>query len=257
MKNVTPKWYLIADPSDTGQLEQFLVDNQIAWRPDPKVSFTENLMEFAGRLCYESWASEDGTFANLNISKVREGNETYLGNVLQQKHGSIFEHGGLVYLFNNVSRIFTHEQVRHRLAGFSQTSGRYCRNEDIPFWIPPVIADDPEAKAVFEDIITRIEDAQLWLADHYDIDNKSFSEKKKLTSAFRRIAPNGIANNLLMSTNHRAMRHMITMRASVHAEEEIYKIYSEIAVDLKARYPSIYQDLEFVDGSWSFRNTKV
>jgi thymidylate synthase (FAD) len=258
MISVTPKYYLIADPSDTGELERFLKDQGIAWRPDPSVSFTENLMEFAGRLCYESWQTEDGDFLNLNLTRIREGNKEYLGNIIKQKHGSVFEHGGLVVLFSDVSRVFTHELVRHRAGcGFSQTSSRYVRLDELKFWIPPCIEENPEAKKIFTDVIAQCEDAQRRLAEIYSIDTLPFDQKKKLTSAFRRIAPNGLANNILMSTNHRAMRHMITMRASKHAEEEIQLLFSQLAVDLKSRFPGLYQDLYEEDGSWLTSNNKI
>jgi thymidylate synthase (FAD) len=255
MIEVTPKVYLIADPNDTGQLEQFLTDNHIAWRPDPKVSFTENVMELAGRLCYESWETDEGTFSNLNLTKIRTGNQEYIGNIIKQGHGSVLEHGGpLTYIFNNVSRCFTHELVRHRVGtAYSQTSGRYVRYDDLKFWIPPCISENSEAKEIFVKTINAIEHAQKRLAAIYDINNRSFAEKKALTSAFRRIAPNGLANNIMFSTNHRNMRHVITMRANSHAEEEIRLIFSEIAEDLLQRFPSIYQDLkQLPNGDWFF-----
>ena len=254
MNIVEPKiYYLSFGEGDAGGMLQYLEDNHIAWRPDPQVSFLENLYEFAGRLCYESWVKEDGTYDNKNISKVRSGNYNYLGNVLNQGHGSVFEHGGIVILFNDVSRVFTHELVRHRVGtGYSQTSGRYVRLDNIKFWVPPSL--NGEAAEVFEETVAVIEEAQKKLEKIYDIDNmKDFTSKKKLTSAFRRLAPNGLANNIIMSTNMRNIRHVINMRASEHAEEEIQLVFKQIATKMKEQFPSAMQDWNGTE----FANKKI
>jgi thymidylate synthase (FAD) len=247
-----PKHYIIAAPELTGELDVFLNENGINWKI-PDAPTAEIICEFAGRLCYESWDNTD----NLNISRTRK--DGYLANVIKQKHGSVFEHGGLVILFANVSRIFTHELVRHRAgSAFSQTSGRFVRLREIKFWIPDIISENPEAKEIFVEHIRRVEEDQARLEEIYDIDNLPFSQKKILTSAFRRIAPNGQANNILWSTNHRAMRNIIELRTSAGAEIEIQMIFRKLAVDLYNMFPNIYEDiLENLDGSFSFDSPKI
>lgn len=261
MIQVEPKPLILADPSDTGELVKYLERNSIKWRPDPKVSWTENLIEFAGRLCYESWEQEDGTFNNKNLGRIREGNELYIGNILNVGHGSVLEHGGpLTILFENVSRVFTHELVRHRAGtAFSQTSGRYVRCDNIKFWIPPMIDSNEEAREVVLESIAHMEESQALLESIFDINNiKDFKTKKILSSDFRKIAPNGQGNNIIMSCNHRAMRHMIAMRNSEHAEIEIQYVFRDLASQLKTKFPSIYQDMELTEtGEWKFKNCKV
>lgn len=244
MQLVEPKTYIVSlgegfDPN----FYDFLKDNQIKWRPDPNVSFLENIYEFAGRLCYESWEKEDGTFANKNLTKVREGNDKYLDNILSVKHGSVLEHGGIVILFNNVSRVFTHELVRHRAGtAMSQTSGRYVRYDNIKFWIPPSL------KKVEHTIFHAIQNIETAIGsmsyDLYINDPKlSFNEKKKLTSALRRITPNGIANNILFSFNGRSLRHVFQMRSSEHAEEEMRFIFNPLIKRMKEKLPNLLQDI--------------
>ena len=220
----------------------------------PDVTFAEALAEFAGRLCYESWENTE----NLNISKIRKGNELYLGNIQKQKHGSVFEHGGLVFIFYNVSRVFTHELVRHRAgSGFSQTSGRYTRLHDIKFWMPDVIYNNPAARSVFLDAIAQDEENQRKLEEIFQEDlseHGSFYKKKELTSAFRRISPNGAANNILWSTNHRALRHVIEQRCSEHAEIEIRMLFRGIARHVAEKFPNIYQDLR---EDYTFEHSKI
>ena len=72
------------------------------------------------------------------------------------------------------------------------------------------------------------------------------------------ILGNGQANHLVMTGNHRAWRHVIEMRTSVHAEEEIRVIMSDVAQQLKAKFPTIYGDMDKNEqGEWVFDHSKV
>lgn len=132
MRHVTPKTYLIA----CTQLEEGLWDyldsiQQTQWHSDTENS-PDLLTEVAGRLCYRSWEAynpEKGADStNKNVTRVREGNEQYIRNLIGQMHGSVLEHANLTFLFQNVSRVFTHELVRHR-AGMG-----YCVTGDTEVW---------------------------------------------------------------------------------------------------------------------------
>jgi thymidylate synthase (FAD) len=225
------------------ELFDWLEEQKISWRPDSNVSFLENLYEFAGRLCYESWIQEDGSFVNKNLTKIRSGNFSYLKNILEVNHGSVLEHGSIVILFFNVSRVFTHELVRHRVGtAMSQTSGRYVRSDNIRFWIPPSVYELGIADH-FKDIIKGIEEEVTTLTQSLGLDKiKDFKVKKRITSALRRVTPNGIANNILFSFNGRSLRHILTMRTSNQAEEEMQIVMGELKDKMIKQFPSLLQD---------------
>jgi thymidylate synthase (FAD) len=199
----------------------------------------EALAEVAGRLCYKSF----GTDLNPNVTRVREGNHDYVTNVVKQQHGSVFEHAVVTFGFIGVSRVFTHEMVRHRAGtAFSQESLRYVRLEKLDAYPPMVF--DKDAKALMKHIYGILEGAQDAIAKLHDIDNiKNFSLKKKLTSAFRRLAPIGLSTNIMVTANHRAWRHIIEQRCTEHAEEEIRLVMFMVAKMLKERFPAIYEDM--------------
>src|SRR5437867_1726572 len=82
----------------------------------------ETLIEMAGRLCYESF--EIGL--NPNVTRIRGSNKEYVENILRKGDGSVAEHGVASFAFLNVSRVLTHELVRHRVGvAISQESLRY------------------------------------------------------------------------------------------------------------------------------------
>ena len=89
MHRVEPKVYLIGETRIVEEgLQEYLNDIGVPdWTSDA-VTDAEKLIEVYGRLCYRSF--EPGL--NKNVTKVREGNKPYIGNILNVGHGSVTEH---------------------------------------------------------------------------------------------------------------------------------------------------------------------
>lgn len=278
MRRVEPKVYLVAQTEICeGGLSSYLesvmaplakpeegllpgIHNLLVpkWTTDAPSSI-EKLIEVMGRMCYRSFAPG----LNPNVSRVREGNKTYMDNILKTGHGSILEHGSASFIFADVSRVFTHELVRHRAGtAMSQESLRYVRLEDLGLWIPSDIANNPEAVEIFKKHFELNEKLQVDLAKIFDLDNTAdFGVKKKITSAMRRLAPDGLATSIGWTANMRALRHVIELRTSRHAEEEIRLVFHKVAKICAARWPNLFGDfsVETVDGigEWTTKNHKV
>ncbi len=249
MKEVTPRVEIIAETKmDYERLQSYL--NSIgATEYDPELAESdgESLIMAAGKACYRSW--QPGL--NPNVTKTRNDAKEYIGNIINTGHGSVLEHTSVSFLIYNVSRVFTHELVRHRVGtAFSQESLRFVRLEDIGFWIPQILKDEDneagEGIALIKETVEYLESVQKKLAEIYQIDErKNFAMKKKLTSAFRRVAPVGVATCMVFSMNLRTARHLIPLRTSRHAEEEIRLVFSQIAEILIERFPDVFQDFHF------------
>lgn len=218
----------------------------------------EKLIEVAGRLCYRSF--EAGL--NANVTKVREGNKVYLENILKSKHGSVLEHSTVTFAFMNVSRIFTHEIVRHRAGtAFSQESMRYVRMDHIGMYEPESLKDTPHNNQIQETSSGLVKLFESWYKDTCKLlkldEATDFDYKKKITSALRRWAPGGHTTNIIVTANHRAWRHMIEQRNDIHAEEEIQKIFHRVGDTLKSNFPHIYQDMTWENEHYVFKHSKV
>lgn len=188
---------------------------------------------------------------NANVTKVREIRKN-LEATYDAAHGSVFEHVGFNFILTDCSRVFTHELVRHRVGtAFSQTSGRYCRLDSIDLVWDPIL--DP-VKDLFLECVAGIEETVYKaecklglrkpptdLSDHWVPDDSfNFDKRKKITSAIRRIAPNGQSNEIAFSLNIRALRHIIQLRTAPGAETEIRNVFGQIYHLIAARYPSIF-----------------
>ena len=256
---VNPRAFLIAETKvDYAAMDHALLSLGVdGWASDGGTD-ADVLTEFAGKSCYMSFDKN----LNLNLSKVGgRPNSAYIQDgIIGNKHGSVLEHSTVTFFLTNVSRVVTHELVRHRAGtAFSQTSGRYVRSNDVDMYLPDELAGCPEAVAVFQRANAQMEENLAELVKITGIEDMTdFGLKKRLTSAFRRLIGNGQANHLVMTANHRAWRHVIEMRTSVHAEEEIRVIMSDVAQQLKDKFPTIYGDMTCNGvGEWVFTHSKV
>jgi len=218
------------------------------WTSDAQ-SDVEEIVEVMGRGCYMSF----GTELNPNITRVRSGNEAFLDNLLGSGHGSVMHHAMVSFEFTNVSRVLTHELVRHQVGvAISQTSLRFLRLTDMGMWIPACFANNPRAVEIFERHWAAAERDYTELLSPevlgFDIDDEgdpaTFAIKKEVTSAARRVAPIGVATNIGWSCNIRALRHVIEQRTSPAAEEEIRLLFTEVARLAMREWPALFGDYE-------------
>jgi thymidylate synthase (FAD) len=237
----------LADVGGESWLERRLGEEQQA-------SPGEMLVEFGGRACYRSW--EPGL--NPNVTRVRTDRDEYFANILRSAHGSVLEHANYSFALRNVSRVFTHELVRHRAgSAFSQESLRYVRLTEIGFRVPPAL--EPVRDQVIS-IVEQLEEFQVSAADQLGIDEEGlpFHVKKEITSALRRLAPIGLSTDIMWTANARTLRHVIEMRTAEGAEEELRTVFDQVARIMQAEAPGLFQDFARQDdGSWQPEYRKV
>jgi thymidylate synthase (FAD) len=261
MRETSPSVFLLARPSiDVDGMRGYLEDvGGVSWlegrlgeaNGSPS---SELIVEFAGRACYRSWKPG----LNPNVSKVRTDQREYFENILRSYHGSVLEHANYSFALRNVSRVFTHELVRHRAgSAFSQESLRYVRLTDIGFRLPPAL--EPLREQVVS-IVEQLEEFQVSAAEALGVNDEGvpFHVKKEVTSALRRLAPIGLSTDIVWTANVRTLRHVIEMRTAPGAEEELRLVFDKVAELMRAEAPGLFQDFERQeDGSWVPEYRKV
>lgn len=255
--------YLIARPElQSHEIMRYLraVDGLDWWKrvANSSIDDAEVLTEFMGRLCYRSWSEG----LNPNVTRVRKDSAEYLRNILFVGHGSVLEHATFSWVLKDVSRVLTHELVRHRVGtAFSQESLRFVRLTDVPFWMPEWFeSEHPDIMEEAYELLEQMENLQhrMGQAFHLDDEGVPFAEKKHKTSFMRRFAPIGTTTTIGVSMNVRAMRHIIEMRTDAHAEEEIRLVFDLMAERIRDELPLLFGDYEKQpDGSWKSPYRKV
>lgn len=211
------------------------------------------LIMYAAKRCYNAFGLEQ----NPNLTQIRAKLAPHIANIVSSGHGSVFEHVSFTFAIEGISRVLSAELNRHRAGvAISEGSGRYIRYKgSIPYYTPGIFQDSngdsdlmrwKKAKSrrvmrkAFEDAHTHYSQLEkIWEKELVT----DFASKKKLTSAFRRIIGIGALTGGTWTFNIRALRHILTLRSSEHAEEEIAELAGLLFDAVKEHEPLLFSDL--------------
>ena len=95
----------------------------------------------------------------------------------------------------------------------------------------------------------------LWDLDSTD---RNFKYKKMVTSLLRRPIGMGYAGGGVWTGNVRALRHVLALRCSDAAEEEIAYVFRRVAALMVESEPALFGDFKCVEsGAWEPAYPKV
>ena len=189
----------------------------------------EELLEHAGRVCYRS--ERRGDASRFLRARIREG------------HESIVEHASATFEVSGISRACSHQLVRHRIASFSQESQRYVDMSGPEWVLPPAVAENQEARAVWERFAGEVQVAYQAL--------RQLGVRKEDA---RFVLPNGTATRIVVTMNFRELLHLFRLRISAEAQWEIRAVCVRMLELVYPLAPSVFGDLreELVDRYPSF-----
>jgi thymidylate synthase (FAD) len=203
---------------------------------DTPLPAAETVCKFAGQLCYKSF----GPKRTYNADAKK-----YFDSIKSQGHGSVLEHVNYGFLLWGVSRSFTHELVRHRQGcGYSQLSQRY---DDKPRFVErPEYVYDHDLHTSFCDRIDNAaqdyDEIAKWLRQKHK--GETTLERKEVNQVARSLLPNETEAPIYATFNVRALRHILEMRASQHAETEIRRVAFGLYTIVKEEAPLLFDDYE-------------
>ncbi len=139
----------------------------------------------------------------------------FLKKMISYGHDSVLEH--VVFQFwLSMSRVASHQLVRHRMASYTQMSLRKKRDLTTDdFVIPPDIKEEDKEDWV-QDIQATIDMYQKWLNKGYDVD----VARRKITQEAR--------TDMVMTINARSLRNFFDLRAKHDADFEIREVAKEM-----------------------------
>lgn len=192
----------------------------------------EVLIEFAGRLCYESFDMPNPDTA------TRSG---YLSNILAQGHESVLEHVSVTFYVEGVSRNLSHELIRHRHLSFSELSQRYVNMEEANVIVPPLYREylNKNIRPLSESASNGLE----LYKKNVDFMKREGVTGKRSKEAARFSLPSSVETKFVVSGNLRAWRDVLKKRDSEFADAEMQLFAEEIKRQLTAEYPDVFGDL--------------
>lgn len=145
-------------------------------------------------------------------------------------HLSTFEHASFTFAVTGVSRITTHQLVRHRMASFSQQSQRYVEMGEPDVILPPSVASNPDFSARFR---AMAEEAHRFYAE--------MVEAGIPREDARFILPHGWSTRLVMTMNARELHHFFTLRLCRRAQWEIRDLARKMLRLVRRAAPLLFE----------------
>lgn len=205
----------------------------------PETELLDQLLriEQAGHTCYQSAKT-------VTIETAKKFCKMLLG----RGHYSVLEHSNMTVKFKNISRGFTHEQVRHRLTAISQESTRYVdyaakgKGPDLTKFqlncvVPPHRNENEDVelengrKLSFKEMFTEIEDFY-----------RALRKAGWAPEDARQILPIGTKAEIVISANFREWRHIFKMRTSRYAHWEIRRVMGNLLERVQLIVPVVFDD---------------
>ena len=186
----------------------------------------ERTVAMSARLCYSPIGA-----AQLAERISDEQAAKLVRKLVSMGHFSTLEHVTFTFAIEGVSRVLTHQLVRHRIASYSQQSQRYVKEHDFETIVPPSIAKNPEAKAKFDALMTQIQDLY-----------NEFTAAGVLAEDARYILPNAAETKIVCTFNARSLLNFFSLRCCTRAQWEIRALANEMLRQVKEVAPVIFEN---------------
>lgn len=156
--------------------------------------------------------------------------ESWIKETVIRWHFSPWEHCVYTFYIQGVSRVLTHQLVRHRIASYSQHSQRYRAVQDLDFVIPDKVQKNPEAKESVTELLSKIREAYMHLI------NKGVPFEDA-----RYVLPQAITTKILVTMNARELMHFFSLRMCTRAQLEIRRLAWKMWEKVYGIHPRIWK----------------
>lgn len=162
----------------------------------------------------------------------------FVQELMARGHLSTVEHVTFTFAISGVSRVCTHQLVRHRLASFSQQSQRYVDMESFEYVIPPLIEKDNELRKKFEEIVSQIR--KTYEEMKAVIVSKKNLDKEAINQDLRFILPQAVTTKIVVTMNCRELLHFFSERLCTRAQWEIRAAAEQMLKLCKETLPEVF-----------------
>ena len=193
----------------------------LSYTPNP-----DELVAAAARLCYKDISAND-----LLKDEGENLSQKLIADLFMSGHTSTFEHVSFSFGIDGISRVTSHQLVRHRLASFSQQSQRYVKMSPDPeaVIIPPTVQANPEALKAFQEAVKTTQTTYRHLVE-LGIPKEDA----------RFILPHGHSTRLVLTMNARELHHFFSLRLCRRAQWEIHELARKMLTLCREKAPVLF-----------------
>lgn len=161
----------------------------------------------------------------LSLEKSRKK----IGELMSFGHEGVSEFAFFIFAVDGVSRILTHQLVRHRIASYLQMSSRHTDLSKMDFVIPPKIEKNPEALKI--------------LLNSYEQSKSDYSKLLVLDITkedARFILPDSSMTHIVIGMNARSLNNFFGHRLCNKAQWEIRELAEKMRSLVLEIVPSLF-----------------
>jgi thymidylate synthase (FAD) len=193
----------------------------LRYTPEP-----DKTVAMSARLCYSPIGAAE---LEEKISDEQAGK--LVRKLVDMGHFSTLEHVSFTFAIEGVSRVLTHQLVRHRIASYSQQSQRYVKEHNFATIMPPSISARPDAREKFEAINKEIQ--RLYT---------EWTEMGIPAEDARYILPNAAETKIVVTMNARTLHHFFELRCCSRAQWEIRTLAEKMLLEVKKIAPALFEN---------------
>ena len=186
----------------------------------------ERVVAMAARLCYSAVGAEE-LAEKLSEDRVKE----MVKKMVALGHASTIEHVAFTFGIEGVSRVLTHQLVRHRIASYDQQSQRYVAEHDFEYITPHTIGEKPEAREKYDALMQRIRETYDELID--------MGVPKEDA---RYVLANATETKIIVTMNARSLLHFFNLRCCNRAQWEIREMAYKMLAEVKKVAPTLFKN---------------
>ena len=216
----------------------------LQYTPEP-----EKLVAAAAKLCYSQVGAEK-LMEDLTDKKI----DKFIKVLMDLGHESPIEHISFTFAVEGISRVLSHQLVRHRIASYSQQSQRYVRLEQFDYIIPPAIEEIAQAKKKYIESMEENQKSYNYLVDillnkHFESlvkvgksekQARAVAEKMAIEDA-RYVFPNACETKIVFTMNARSLINFFEHRCCERAQWEIRQMATEMLKLVKKAAPGLFR----------------
>jgi len=185
----------------------------------------ERLVALAARVCY----SPDG-FARLGEKLTPKKIARLVRQMVDTGHHSTLEHTSYTFGITGLSRVASHQLVRHRLASYSQASQRYISLDTcFEYEMPPAVAGDDDARHLFEESMQASHGAY-----------RALVQAGMSNEDARFVLPGAARSQIMVTMNARSLLNFFTLRTCERAQQEIRVVARKMLQQVRRVAPNIF-----------------
>jgi len=167
-------------------------------------------------------SSSSSNIDELTAKSTPEQVHRLLQRLISAGHFSPFEHVSFTFAIDGISRVTSHQLVRHRLASYTQQSQRYVTLKKRKYITPSTILAHPGMKAKYLEAVQSA----------YQLYGEMLKEGIPAEDA-RYVLPQAIETSLIMTMNARELIHACSLRLCLRAQWEIVQLFESVKQEVE------------------------